>query len=246
MEKLKYWAIGIASTWALLAFVAWHYESTCGMFLSGACFSAYFEGARWILLLKWVEPYQTLIGGSLALGAGVFVLVSAREQVRASEQTENKRRKQAAIISCANVSSEFYDLISDLNKHQNHTRRTYGVNYNSTTKMFNLKATSSAQLSVINVDLSKKAYYYYRASQTLLVNSSYSLLDYSKAKAHCLVWAYLLRYISQNLSDDATFQIDQSHPIPLKELKEEAIRSGILLRLVLRDYPFIEQKTDST
>ncbi len=246
MEKLKYWAIGIASAWALLAFIAWHYESTCGMFLSGACFSAYFEGARWILLLKWVEPYQTLIGGSLALGAGFFVLVSAREQVRASEQTENKRRKETSIISCANASHEFYEMIADLNRHQSYARMTNIPNYNPTGKVINLKATTSTQLSTINVYISEKASKIYRESQSILISGQKPEFSYSEAKAHCLVWAYLLRYISQNLSEDAKFSIDQNRPIPLKELKEEAIRSGILLRLVLRDYPFIEQKTDST
>ncbi|MFC7067425.1 hypothetical protein [Brucella rhizosphaerae] len=97
MEKWKSWAIGIASTWALLAFVAWHYESTCGMFLSGACFSEFLEWVRWIILLKWVNPYQQLLAGLAAVAGGAFVIFSGREQIRHLRETRERGRIDNAL-----------------------------------------------------------------------------------------------------------------------------------------------------
>lgn len=85
VEKIKrYWWLA-ACLWALLAFVSWHFESTCGVFFSSACLSEYWDGIRWIALLKWVFPYQTLIGGFAALLAGFIVLKSTRETIEASK-----------------------------------------------------------------------------------------------------------------------------------------------------------------
>ncbi|TGR71398.1 hypothetical protein EN837_08260 [bacterium M00.F.Ca.ET.194.01.1.1] len=88
MEKFKrYWWL-VLCLWALLAFVSWHYESTCGVFFASECLSEYWAGIRWIALLKWVSPYQTLLGGFAALAAGAFVLISTRETLE-----ENRRQK---------------------------------------------------------------------------------------------------------------------------------------------------------
>lgn len=72
--------------WALLAFTSWHYESTCGVFFASGCLSEYWRGIRWVVLLKWVSPYQTLIGGGAALIAGLIVLKSTRETIESSRK----------------------------------------------------------------------------------------------------------------------------------------------------------------
>lgn len=56
------------------------------MFFSSGCLSQYWDGLRWVALLKWVSPYQTLLGGFAALLAGLIVLKSTRETIKASKR----------------------------------------------------------------------------------------------------------------------------------------------------------------
>jgi hypothetical protein len=117
VEKLKrYWWVGVCS-WALLAFVSWHYESSCGVFLSSACLSNYWEGVRWIALLKWVSPYQTLIAGVFAVAGGAFALIAARHSTATSLALEDAKSKRAAVIACSIVADEFRDASARLVKH---------------------------------------------------------------------------------------------------------------------------------
>lgn len=95
--------------WALLAFVSWHYESTCGVFFSSSCLTEYWDGLRWIILLKWVSTYQTLIAGMLAVAAGAFALIAARHSTATTLALEDAKSKRSAIIACSIVADEFRD-----------------------------------------------------------------------------------------------------------------------------------------
>ena len=109
VENLKrYWWVGVC-LWALLAFVSWHYDSTCGIFLSSACLSQYWEGVRWIALLRWVSPYQTLIAGVFAVAGGAFALIAARHSTATALALEDAKNKRSAAIACSIVGDEFRD-----------------------------------------------------------------------------------------------------------------------------------------
>lgn len=116
MEKWKSWAFGIGAGWVLLAFVAWHYESTCGMFLSGACFSVYWDSLRKIVLLKWVYSYQTLLGGLAAVIGGAFVLFAASASTKSAERAANKAHLKSSLIACSIISDEFRELSIEMRK----------------------------------------------------------------------------------------------------------------------------------
>jgi hypothetical protein len=111
VEKFKrYWWL-VLCLWALLAFVSWHYESTCGMFFSSACLSGYWDGLRWIALLKWVTPYQTLLAGGFAVAGGAFALIAARHSTATTLALENSKNRQASIVACSIVADEFRDAV---------------------------------------------------------------------------------------------------------------------------------------
>ncbi|WP_421505566.1 hypothetical protein [Brucella pseudogrignonensis] len=97
MEKWKSWAFGIGAGWVLLAFVSWHVDSTCGVFFSKACFSEFLEWARWIILLKWVNPYQQLLAGMAAVAGGAFVIFAGREQIQHLRETRARERIDNAL-----------------------------------------------------------------------------------------------------------------------------------------------------
>lgn len=99
----------LVSSWALVAFVSWHYESSCGVFFYSDCFSFYWDGFRWIALLKWVEPYQTLLAGLAALAAGKFALTAAQHSSENAIRLENSKSRDAATIACSIVADDFRD-----------------------------------------------------------------------------------------------------------------------------------------
>ncbi|MGX9992131.1 hypothetical protein ACS4RR_023710 [Rhizobium sp. Z1P35] len=109
IDRFRRWAPIAVAIWVLTAFIAWHYESACGVFFSGVCVSQYWAGLRWILLLKWIAPYQTLLGGLAAVAAGTFVLLAAKLSSEQAQTAENARRKQSAIVACSIVADEFRD-----------------------------------------------------------------------------------------------------------------------------------------
>jgi len=84
--RAKYWITAALALWALLAFVAWHYESSCGVFFAGPCLEKHWDGVRHLVLLKWVKEYQTLLAGVGAIAGGAFVLISTRMTI-----AENRR-----------------------------------------------------------------------------------------------------------------------------------------------------------
>lgn len=109
MENFRrYWWLGLCF-WVLVAFVSWHYESSCGVFFSSGCLSEYWVGIRWVLLLKWISTYQTLIAGVLAVAAGAFALIAARHSTATTLALEDAKNKRSAIIACSIVADEFRD-----------------------------------------------------------------------------------------------------------------------------------------
>ncbi|WP_408914059.1 hypothetical protein [Brucella pseudogrignonensis] len=121
MEKWKSWAIGIVSTWALLAFIAWHYESTCGMFLSGACFSVYWDSLRKIVLLKWVYSYQTLIAGLAAVTGGFATLYAAKTALDSSKELARQQHYNL-VVANSNYLSELFRQSAFIHRNEDLTR----------------------------------------------------------------------------------------------------------------------------
>lgn len=108
MEKWKSRAIGIGAAWVLLAFVSWHVESKCGVFFSYGCFSEFLTWSRRIILLKWIEPYQTLIAGLCAIAGGAFALSAAKLQTENQKKVADERDRSQMISGLYLVSNYFY------------------------------------------------------------------------------------------------------------------------------------------
>ncbi|NTA91277.1 hypothetical protein G6L26_005635 [Agrobacterium radiobacter] len=110
-------AIIAICVWMLVAFTAWHFENSCGMFLSQKCFALYWDGVRWIVLLKWLNQYQQLISGIAALAAGAFVLYAGREQIAHLKESRRNERVQSALDSVYSAGSlvhEYYRRVTTL------------------------------------------------------------------------------------------------------------------------------------
>jgi hypothetical protein len=116
--KIKTYLIGAGALWALLAFVAWHYESTCGMFLSGACWATYWDGLRHVLLLKWVWDFQTLAAGVLAFAAGAFAFAAATLKIKHGELAEFNRRRLEQSQACSILAADFLLASAILKQHK--------------------------------------------------------------------------------------------------------------------------------
>jgi hypothetical protein len=114
--RIKTYLIFAGALWALLAFVAWHYESTCGMFLSGSCWATYWAGLRRVLLLKWVEDYQTLVAGLLAFAAGTFAYTATSLKIKHEQAAESRRRTEEQGNACAILAADFFMAFQTLVK----------------------------------------------------------------------------------------------------------------------------------
>ncbi|WP_144115322.1 hypothetical protein [Agrobacterium pusense] len=121
VEKIKrYWWLA-ACLWALLAFVSWHFESTCGVFFFSACLSEYWAGIRWIALLKWVSPYQALLAGIAAVVGGYFVLLSQRLQIDEARRVGVASKDASFRAALATVRSECLHVADQLGSDELHT-----------------------------------------------------------------------------------------------------------------------------
>jgi hypothetical protein len=112
--KIKTYLIGAGALWALLAFVAWHYESTCGMFLSGACWATYWDGLRHVLLLKWVWDFQTLLTGILTLAGAFTVIYAAWYKTNETRKDEAEKRRRDVACAYIAISDEFGEAAKTL------------------------------------------------------------------------------------------------------------------------------------
>lgn len=108
------------SLWALLAFTSWHYESTCGLIFSSGCLSEYWVGIRWVVLLKWVTPYQALLAGMAAVVGGYFVLLSQRLQIDEARRIGVAAKDASFLAALATVRSECLHVADHLSSDELH------------------------------------------------------------------------------------------------------------------------------
>lgn len=220
IDSYKKWAVVGVSLWALTAFIAWHVESTCGMFLSGACFSDYWEGIRWIVLLKWVKEYQTLIGGFAALAAGAFVLLAAKQTSKDADRAENSKRKYTSEVACSLVADEFRDA------QQLVTTATYTVH--NAGPIFPQSSSFLPALHAIDPMLGSIVSAQRRDIEEFMRSSSENRFgQYKYASAKCYMIWHLLLFISTRLQEDGTYNLRNGEPIPAGILKRVVGNSGI-------------------
>lgn len=212
----KPWVAVCVSTWSLLAFVAWHYESTCGVFFSRACLGQYWDALRWLVLFKWVQPYQTLIGGAAALAAGTFVLVAAKQTAQEMRASENANKRQNAAVACSIIADEFRDARIHL--------RGSGLGYASILRprySFVHSATYMPSLHAIDPMLGSVVSATRRDIEEHLVSgpTSNSFRANDVASAKCFAAWHLLISVSERLHADGTFALRGGTKIPAGELR---------------------------
>ncbi|PWK65857.1 hypothetical protein [Aminobacter sp. AP02] len=105
-QKLKQPLIFAVCVWALLAFTAAQSSSTCGAFFTGDCLRLGWQRLSHVVLLGWVEEFQTLIAGIAALGAGAFVIVSGREQIQHLRESKQREKIDDALDSVYTVGAD--------------------------------------------------------------------------------------------------------------------------------------------
>lgn len=208
----KKWVVVGVSLWALTAFIAWHVESTCGMFLSGACFSDYWEGIRWIVLLKWVYHYQTLLGGFAALAAGAFVLLAAKQTAKDAAQVENSKRKYNSVVACSLVADEFRDAQMQVS--------TVAYTVVKASPIFSQTSGFLPALHAIDPMLGSIVSAQKRDIEEYMRSNSENRFERHKSvSAKCYVVWHLLTSISDKLEADGTYNLRNGEPIPAGILK---------------------------
>lgn len=242
MEKLKQAVWYILPIWALLAFVSWHYESDCGVFFSPECGFKYWEGIRWVALLKWVFPYQTLIGGIAALAAGAFVLLAARQTSSDARSDSLAARRQSSLVACSILSGELRDAW--------HLLGTQGLAQLLPTRPiqspfaqfstyipalhaidpFIAALTSSVKRDVETEAMSARTYSGYKEHEIIA--------------ARCIAMSRILEFVSNNLKDDATFRFEKNGPkVPGKGVRHLIARVGVTPRQLLGLDTFFDWNT---
>lgn len=211
-DSFKKWSVIGVSIWALTAFIAWHFESTCGMFLSGACFSTYWDGIRWIVLLQWVEEYQTLLGGFAALGAGAFVLLAAKQTEKHAVQAENAKRKYNSMVACSLVADEFRDAQIQVS--------IVAYTVVKAVPIFSQTSGFLPALHAIDPMLGSVVSAQRRDIEEYMRSSSENRFEQHKSmSAKCYVVWHLLTSISDKLEEDGTYNLRNGEPIPAGTLK---------------------------
>jgi hypothetical protein len=104
---IKKWVPVLASVWAFLAFFVWHFESRCGAPFSPSCIPYYWEGARWVVLFKWLNPYQTLIAGLAAVIGGWGAVYAARLTVDAARELGRQQQRDVLVANASYLSEMF-------------------------------------------------------------------------------------------------------------------------------------------
>jgi hypothetical protein len=193
------------SAWALLAFISWHYESTCGMFLSGECLLRYWDGIRWLALLKWIQPYQTLLGGLGALAGGTFVVIAARLSAKEVEKQNNARQRSAAVSACTIIGARFRDAGIEIEA------PTYG----SQPLDMGIVDLHAPQLASIHPMLASVILAASRDAKLALtwIQQPFSNVRRTTA-ARCYAIQRILEHVSEKLEDDGTFDFSNESSIP--------------------------------
>lgn len=112
MRHWKQWILVASATWLVVALIVASERSSCGSFWSQPCLSSGWRSFGDIILLGWVEDFQTLLGGLAALAAGAFVLWATRMQIdeaKSQRADDNKRKILSMIAACRS------DLIHAMN-----------------------------------------------------------------------------------------------------------------------------------
>ena len=210
ITKIMRWAPLAIAGWALLAFVSWHYESTCGVFFNAACLSQYWEGLRWLVLLKWVMPYQTLLGGIGAVAAGAFVLIAAKRTAEESARSENAKRKQGAIIACSIIADKFRDARMEVDRPSYlsiHKKALFPQAPLNLPTLHSIDPMLGSVISALKRDI--EDYLIIRDARNIKI-----------AGAKCWVGYFLLLAVLERLQEDGTYNLRQGKPLPANSLKE--------------------------
>jgi hypothetical protein len=231
IERLKIRILAFAAAWALLAFVAWHYESSCGVFFSAECGARYWVGLRWIVLLKWVAPYQTLLGGLAALAAGTFVLLAARASAAEAERMDNMKRKRAAVVACSIVSDEFRDAISSLSN--------WDI-LSNTTSPFKQTPTYMPVLHEIDPLFGSIVSAQKRQVEDVIVSASRNLEKTRPATARCYASSHLLLSVADRLQSNGTYDLSNGGLIPAGNLEEKITRIPFNPKSLAALYPLFD------
>lgn len=201
--RAKYWITAALALWALLAFVAWHYESSCGVFFAGPCLEKHWDGVRHLVLLKWVKEYQTLLAGVGAIAGGTFVLISTRETIAENRRVAEERERRRAISACTRVASEFREAQMMAYDHANGVQSEV-PGFPETPSLLGHIYDISPQLGAIV------------AAHRRLVTKNLSVgsvgFGYSPRDAFASSSAiyYLLVHVADNLERDSTFNMDRT------------------------------------
>ncbi len=206
LGQLKVKLFVVVSSWALLAFVAWHYESTCGVFFSAACASEYWSAIRWIVLLKWVAPYQTLLGGLAALAAGTFVLLAARATAAEAERTDNANRRRTAVVACSIVSDEFRDAAQPITNFADSAFRKPVVFPQTPSYLHVLHDIDPFLGSVVSAQK--------RNVEEYILATTYSHEARTRAIASCHIINHLLHLVAERLDSRGNFNLGRGTPLP--------------------------------
>lgn len=220
-NKIKRWAFFLFSAWVLLAFIAWHYESTCGMFLSGACWAELWDGARHVVLLKWVKEYQTLVAGMFALLGASFVLITAWK----NEDNEKRRSQRKASQICNIVAGQFEmagNAVHAIWYEDRPLQTPDGVFYSAPAPYLADLHAISPILGDLVTTMKTRADIAIRSPTAKNINVA----------GDCYVLAKILKYISINISNDSTFDISTNKRIPSGDLADTLQSHAISKRLL--------------
>lgn len=201
-----------ATSWSLLAFVAWHYESTCGAFFSAECGARYWDGLRWIVLLKWVATYQTLLGGLAAVAAGTFVLLAAKATSAEAQRAENLRRKRAARVACSIITDEFRDAIRPLREYSSFLPKS---------SPFTQTPTYIPIIHEIDPSLGSIVSAQKRDIEETILSTSYDPKVRNTAIARCHMMYHLLIAVADTLNENGTYSFRERGRIPAGSLDRQ-------------------------
>lgn len=220
IKKIKRWVFVGFSLWALLALVAWHYESTCGMFLSGDCWAQYWDGARHVVLLRWVGENETLVSASMALLGGFSVIAAAWLTIYDARQKDRENRRIMSRKICHIIAAEFQLAASALNPVQNQINKhdVRGVNFfEFTDKNKHDAYLISPPLGHI-ISVTKL-----QADKAL---QAFPHPDVYVASQCYAVW-HLLYQLGNNLREDGSFDLEANGEIPVGILLATISKLGV-------------------
>jgi hypothetical protein len=211
-EKAKPWLILGVSAWALLAFVAWHYESTCGMFLSSECWSRHWNALRNFVLFRWLYDFQTLLAGFAAIAGGAFVLLGSKLNSEETKNETDRSQRKASSIACSLIHDEFRDavLVIQNTRYESYIRLPPG-NGVQTDLIFKHLPSHIHQLHYISPTLGSLVSAAKRDFDALctpdLRNATFDRRSHSVIQ--CYVMCQLLLEVERRLKADGTFPVGE-------------------------------------